>query len=248
LVGRPLELRDIESIDTDFAKAMTAVTSPAFADTSPELFTQLFPSTFQVQTALGETVDLIPGGAGIAVSEENRSRYVTLCKEFRLNEFLPALTQLRDGFWSIFPREAATLLHPFDLKELICGDDDCTVEELMKICTVHADPGNRAPMFWQVMRSFTPAERLDFITFASGKSGLPPTGNAEWHIDIVFSPSENRPPGTEQLAHAATCYLSITIPYYPTEQIMATKLRAAFKFSSLITDSGFDLQAMGQLL
>jgi hypothetical protein len=249
LAGRELRLADVEAIDAEFARQMAAVTAPDFADADPELLAGLFPATFQVQNARGATVDLVPGGAGVSVTDENRGRYADLCREFRVGEFMPALRQIRDGFWAIFPQEAAVMLHPLDLKDLVCGDDDCPVEELMKHCTVSSDPNGRAPMFWKVMGAFEPEERLEFIRFASGRSGLPPPGARDvGRIQINFERPENRAPGNERLANAGTCFSRIDIPYYPTEEIMARKLRAAFKFSPLISDGGIRTDELAQFL
>jgi hypothetical protein len=221
LTGRAVRLTDIEAIDGDFARAMRTNTAVG---------------NFQVQNSLGLMVDLVPNGSQIPITPGTYEDYVRRCREFRLAEFLPAMKAIANGFWLIFPKNAAELLCPDDLEELVCGSDQCPVDELKKHCRIDRDPFQRASMFWRVMASFSPQERLQFIGFASGRGGLPPPG-ASWDTRIRIDFGSSR----SGLPTAATCCSSISIPSYASEEEMAANLRIAFSFGGVISDGAMDL-------
>jgi hypothetical protein len=234
LVGRPVTLRHIQAIDAEFARSLR---SPDLLGCDGEVFSRLFASHFVAENAVGRAVELVPDGARLRVTGDVRPRYLRLVKELRVAEFRPALERLREGFTAVFPAETAALLRPAELRWVVCGSDDCPVEDLRRHCRVLHDPGKRAPLLWAVLGSFTAAERLAFIEFASGRSGLPPPGtNWDEPISIEFRAFARERVGNERLPTACTCHSTIVIPYYPDERVMAIKLRAAFAWAAPIAD------------
>jgi hypothetical protein len=241
LTGRDVTLSDIGAMDADFFRIINS-DSLKVAEISPQVFAKFFPSTLQVQNSLGVMVDLVPNGGQIPITPSLYRDYVRRCKEFRLKEFLPALSVIAEGFWLLFPKEAARIPYGAQLAAFVCGSELCPVEELMKHCRV-IGVQDRAPMFWRVMRSFTPEERISFIGFASGRGGLPPPGmHWESQIEIEFlSPNPDNNPRPGGLPTAATCFSAIKMPHYETEEDMAAKIRIALKWGGVISDGRMDL-------
>jgi hypothetical protein len=231
LTGADVSVDDIISIDAHFGLIVKADLSKL----GVQELANLFPSTFAVRNSLGSMVDLVPGGRNIPISPQRYRDYVDGCKQFRIAEFVPALKAIAAGFWLIFPKEAAEMLCGPEIAELICGNDQCPVEELRKRCQVLSNPHGQEAMLWRVLQSFTSAERIDFIAFATGRGGLPPPG-AEWEsrITIVFCREHE---AKDLLPTAGTCYSQIKIPFYSSEEKMAALLRKGFEYGGVISDT-----------
>ena len=93
-------------------------------------------------------------------------------------------------------------------------------------------------MFWNVMESLTVDERVGFIRFSSGTNGLPAVG-LKWENDLkvtIFS-KEKRMKDGKVLPEAHTCFSSVDIPYFETEEELARSIRTAIENGGLITDS-----------
>jgi hypothetical protein len=240
LMGADVTFEDIISIDANFNRIVNADLSKL---PEGELM-NLFPSRLEMQNSLGSMVDLVPRGRNISILPQMYREYAEACKKFRIAEFTPALKAISAGFWLIFPKEAAQALSGPEIAALICGSDQCPVDELREHGVVTSDPSGQEPMLWRVLQSFTSAERIDFIAFATGRGGLPPPG-LQWGsmISIVSSSNNDNTHRIDSLATAMTCYSTITIPFYSSEEKMASLLRKAFEYGKLISDGANALDA-----
>ena len=227
LTNRPVVIDDIYAVDLQFMQLMTSIENSEKTITSPDQFATIFPLFFQVQNSLGEMVELIPGGSTIPVTFERRNEYVQRCKNFRVKEFNSQLEQLRKGFNLIFPPSAASILAPWELELLICGDNSCPVNELKKHCSFNSDESH-IEMLWSVLEEFTPEERMLFIKFGCGRMGLPPPGMS-WSqkLSIQFRGINDKPDPMKPLPTAATCSSQMMIPRYDSKEWMAKKIRTA---------------------
>lgn len=228
LVNRPVDIEDIYTIDSQFKDQINSFEN--CGDMTPQQFETSYPQNFQVLNSLGQIVELIPGGANIPVTFDRRLEFVQRWKAFRVKEFNEQLEELKKGFNHFFPVEAASLLAPWELELLICGDNQCTVSELKKNC----DYDKSEPFFnmlWEVLEEFTPQERMLFIKFGSGRMGLPPPGMT-WKdkLHLKIETIRDKPEEQFPLPTSATCSSKMTIPKYRTKEVMAKKIRAAIIF------------------
>ena len=127
----------------------------------------------------------------------------------------------------IFAPSAASILTPWEIELLICGDNQCPVEELKKNCSFDSDD-RHVKMLWEVLDSFTPEERMLFIKFGCGRMGLPPPG-MKWqsNLNIRFKEFYNTEDSVMPLPTAVTCNSKVTIPRYSPTEWMAKKIRTA---------------------
>ena len=100
-------------------------------------------------------------------------------------------------------------------------------------------------MFWNVIETFSPEERILLIRFSSGNMGLPSPG-VRWKEDIKVKilPKENE----QALAKSHTCFSTVDIPFFESEEQLSKVLKASINFSGLITDSYENIEAIAEFL
>lgn len=100
-------------------------------------------------------------------------------------------------------------------------------------------------MFWNVIESFSPEERILLIKFSSGNMGLPSPG-VRWKDDIkvVILSKENQ----QTLAKSHTCFSSVDLPFFESEEQLSKVLKTSINFSGLITDGGENIEAITDFL
>ena len=79
ILGKAVSVKDMESLDLDYYKSLIWMLENDITDIITETF-----STEQERFGVTETVDFIPNGRNIPVTEENKHEYVRLMTEFRL--------------------------------------------------------------------------------------------------------------------------------------------------------------------
>jgi hypothetical protein len=230
LTGVSPAIEDIFEIDEEFQIVMTAIQGNVTA----QEWDASYRYTFEIKDSLGHLVELFPGGSQVPVTFERRLEFVERAKKCRLKEFTAPLDALRRGFQVFFAPEVAALFSPWEMELLCCGDNDCPVHELKKLCSYQEGPD--ADKLWKVLGQLTPAERKMFIKFGTGRGSLPPPG-VQWQskLQIVFL-SDNRPDRQKRIPMAETCFSKISIPRYDSCEVYAFKLRQALALGVGIED------------
>ncbi|RKP36779.1 HECT-domain-containing protein [Dimargaris cristalligena] len=184
------------------------------------------------------TVDLIPDGASIAVTRENRLHYIYLVANYRLNiqmqaqcrAFLTGLTDLIQPTWLAFfdQRELQTLISgaavPIDLADLAKH-------------TVYAGGyTNQHPVidrFWRVVTTFTEDDKQRLLKFITSCSRPPLLGFHELEPKpCIRCAGED----ADRLPTASTCVNLLKLPPFPDDETMRAKLLYAIN-----AEAGFDL-------
>jgi E3 ubiquitin-protein ligase HUWE1 len=79
MLGKPVSIKDMETLDLDYYKSLVWMLENDIADIITE--------TFSIETeAFGETkiVDLVPNGRNIPVTDENKQEYVQLVVDHKM--------------------------------------------------------------------------------------------------------------------------------------------------------------------
>lgn len=209
---------------------------------------------YTVKNIFGEDVELIPNGASTNVLSGNPNerqnelnKYCELAIQFRISEFNPQLKKMKEGF-SIFLGDICNQLVTGDeLKSYICGSVDIPIQELRQLIqTTNATP-EEEEMLYEVLEEFSVAERMLFIKFATGKMSVPAPG-ASWNgsLNVEFVKLKPKKP-PYRLPIAATCSSTVSIPRYPSKEILASKLRTAITYGSdIVLDHAFDASGIIQ--
>ena len=253
-VGR-VEIGSIYEIDHNFKELIENAEQllKKSVSLSEEQFESLFLRAFDINDSFDNVVELVPSGSKKRVTKDNLKEFIELAKNFRVHEFDQQLHQLKTGFEIVMSyKNITSILHPNELKLLACGETNCSVEQMKKLIVVAVMPPSTfssdsekvqynekmVKMFWNVMESFSIEERMLFIRFSSGNMGLPAPG-LKWDKDLKVNilSREETIKNKQKMAVSHTCFSSVDIPFFESEEEIGRILRASINFSGLITDS-----------
>lgn len=233
ILGRKITMRDMEALDHTYYKGLMELHNGNADD---------FGVTFsEVSNVLGETktIDLIPNGRNIDVTNENKDKYIRRVVRYKLVESIKRqMNEFMKGLNSFIP---PILLHPFDEKQieiLISGLPELDLEDLKKNTVFSYNKPHLASKehrekyvqwFWRAVESFTPEERIELLQFVTGTSSIPANGFGELKsqgkpFKVVITSS------TESLPVTHTCFNMIEIPSYESYEVLREKLYIAVKY------------------
>jgi E3 ubiquitin-protein ligase HUWE1 len=169
VIGMAVDYTDIEATDPEYFKSLKQILEFSLDDLGLELSFSAETQTF----GRLETLDLIPGGRHIAVTDDNKGEYVKLMAKHRMTNSIRAqIDSFLDGFYDLVPPELISIFSPTELELLICGLPDVDVEDLCCNTDYHnfqpADPAIQH--FWEVLRGLSQEDRALFLQFVTGTS------------------------------------------------------------------------------
>jgi len=174
-------------------------------------------------------VDLVKGGAGIPVTDENKVQWLTkLLKRELVKEPAPAAQAFRTGLIDVLGGGHGTcpllcLLGADDLQEL-WGHAGVSKQEVARwraIADVSPGATQQAAWFWEVLEhDYDDDLRGKVLQFSTGSSAVGRDGLKQFNI----SPAEG---GDERLPTAMTCGNLLQLPRYSCRAILAERLRTA---------------------
>lgn len=233
ILGRKITMRDMEALDHMYYKGLMELHNGNADD---------FGVTFsEVSSVLGKTktIDLVPNGRNIDVTNENKDKYIRRVVRYKLVESIKRqMNEFMKGLNSFIP---PILLHPFDEKQieiLISGLPELDLEDLKKNTvfsynqprlTSKEHREKYVQWFWRAVESFTPEERIELLQFVTGTSSIPANGFGELKsqgkpFKVVITSS------TESLPVTHTCFNMIEIPSYESYEVLREKLYIAVKY------------------
>uniref|UniRef100_A0A1L8DTI7 E3 ubiquitin-protein ligase SMURF1 n=1 Tax=Nyssomyia neivai TaxID=330878 RepID=A0A1L8DTI7_9DIPT len=231
LLNKPITLSDIEGVDPELHRSLTWILENNIDG--------VIETTFSVENnSFGalKVHELKQGGAGIAVTEENKKEYVKLYVNYR---FMRGIEQqflaLQKGFCELIPSQ---LLRPFDERELelVIGGissidvNDWKLHTRLKHCTAETQ---QVVWFWQIVESYTSEMRARLLQFVTGSSRVPLQGFRALQGSTgavgprLFTIHLTADVPTQNLPKAHTCFNRIDLPPYDTYQLMYDKLTQA---------------------
>jgi len=228
MLGKPASYQDAESVDPEYMQSINWILENDIADAGLDLNF----STEHQSFGRTEHVELLPGGADIPVTDENKHGYVQLLVAQKLSTGIrKQIGSFTKGLWSFIPRPLLSLFDEFELELLISGVPTIDVEDWRANChytgyTEH-DPAVR--MFWEVMTSFEQPERALVLQFSTGSSRVPIGGfaNLGGGPDKQFTISRDDDP--QRLPSASTCFYLLRLPEYESVSVLRDKLLLALR-------------------
>ena len=152
----------------------------------------------------------------------------------------------RKGLLSVIPESAVTFLPWEEPKSLVCGASTIDIGRLQQNTEYDEDLSAEDPhirIFWGVLASFSEQEKSAFLRFVWARPSLPPKGVAfpqKFKVQGCAGSEEGKSQPEQHLPRAHTCFFSINLPKYPTEHMMAEKIRYAI-FNCTEMDADFRL-------
>ncbi|KAL6950023.1 hypothetical protein ACO0QE_000692 [Hanseniaspora vineae] len=227
LLGIPVSLKDMESIDPDYYKSLVWILENDITD--------IIDLTFSVDTDdYGEhkIIDLIENGRDIAVTQENKSDYVTKIVEYKLSKSVSEqMSNLLQGFYSIIPKKLITIFNAKELELLVSGLPDIDVLD-WKNNTQYVNytaSSREIGYFWRAVRSFSKEEKAKLLQFVTGTSKVPLNGFKELAgVNGVSKFSIHKDYGaTDRLPQSHTCFNQLDLPAYESYEMLRKALLLA---------------------
>ena len=147
---------------------------------------------------------------------------------------------------SVIPESAVTFLPWEELQCLVCGANTIDIERLRQNTEYDEDispEDAHIKMFWTVLSEFSEQEKSAFLRFVWARPSLPPKGAPfpqKFKVQGCAGAEEGKSQPEQHLPRAHTCFFSINLPKYPTEEMMARKIRYAI-FNCTEMDADFRL-------
>ena len=203
----------------------------------------------------GGVVELVPGGAEVAVTDENKARYVAALARHRATVVdgactLKAVRSMREGLNDVVPTRLLRGFSPEDLRRLVCGVDTLC-PKAWRSATRHSDFGASASTsvqggvggvgdgarggehavvgwFWRAVESLTPERRSALLQFWTGASTLGPTGfdGCEFRLTLASHLAPH------SLPESQTCSRTIKLAEYGSFDQLRRKLIMALDFGA----------------
>ena len=178
-----------------------------------------------------ETVELVPGGARLAVTESNKKSYVVSLSHHLLTARIRSqLAAFLEGLHTLVPDHLLSLWDESELELLLCGVREFSLADLQQHHSLVGPPHPRFSLvlgwFWQVLSHLPPEDLARFVRFCTGSSLLPPGGWAELkpRLQISWSGAER---GSLPSSH--TCFNMILLPdsqsYHALERVLLLAVR-----------------------
>ena len=200
-------------------------------------------------------VELVPGGAEVVVTDENKARYVAALARHRATvvdgaSTLKAVRSMREGLNDVVPTRLLRGFSPEDLRRLVCGVD-ALCPKAWRSATRHSDFGASASTsvqggvdgvgdgarggehavvgwFWRAVESLTPQRRSALLQFWTGASTLGPTGfdGCEFRLTLAHHLAPH------SLPESQTCSRTIKLAEYGSFDQLRRKLIMALDFGA----------------
>ena len=215
----------MEAIDPDYYKNLKAILEYNLGD----MFLDLTFSIEDHSFGRSQIIDLIPNGRNVAVTEDNKAKYVSLVCQHRMTTAISSqIKAYLDGFYELVSPELIAIFTPRELELLISGLPDIDVHDL-KTNTDYVGwkaTDKEIEWFWSVLFSLSRNEKAAFLQFVTGSSKVPLAGFGELPgMRGVQKFSIHKASGSNgALMSAHTCFNSLDLPVYKSEEELREKL------------------------
>lgn len=220
---------DMEAIDPDYYKNLKLILEHNLDDIGLEL-------TFSIEDhSFGrlQTIDLLPNGRNIKVTEESKEQYVSLVCQHRMTTSIKSqIKAFLEGFHEMVRPELIAIFTAKELELLISGLPDIDIFDLKKHTTYQGYRSTDKEMewFWNVMTSLTRSQKAAFLQFVTGSSKVPLNGFAELQgMRGIQRFSIHRVGASSALPAAHTCFNQLDLPVYQNEEELKEKLLLAIE-------------------
>ncbi|EEQ88065.2 E3 ubiquitin-protein ligase hulA [Blastomyces dermatitidis ER-3] len=227
MLRKKVTLQDMEGVDEDFHRNLTWTLEHDITGVFDEL-------TFSIdddQFGERKTVDLIPNGSNIPVTNENKKQYVELITEWKIQKRVEEqFNAFITGFNELIPADLVNVFDERELELLIGGIADIDVDDWKKHTDYrgYQEQDEVIQNFWKVIRSWDSEQKSRLLQFATGTSRIPVNG----FKDLQGSDGPRRftiekSGEITALPKSHTCFNRLDLPPYKTYEQLQHKLSIA---------------------
>jgi hypothetical protein len=168
--------------------------------------------------------EVFAGSRRIPVTFHNRKEYCEKVLQLRLNEFDPFIAAISKGLYEVVSTQTIRLFTAAQLEELVCGNPVFDMALWKSKSDISGLSKEQGELFWKVLESLSPQEKSAFVRFAWGRSRLPSVRDFKTTMRVTSTGRKNMLP----VSH--TCFFSIELPAYETEDEMRRGILTAINF------------------
>ncbi|GMI02330.1 hypothetical protein TrVE_jg14152 [Triparma verrucosa] len=156
-----------------------------------------------------------------------RNVYVEEVIKLRHAELEPALSAMKTGMFEVVPERALALFTWREVEVLVCGNPTFDMEDWKNHShySGYSSDDDVIKTFWKVMEEITDEEKSMFCRFVWGRSRLPAKGQP-WTTNFHITKRGS----VDALPQAHTCFNSLELPPYGTEDLLREKLLCAVRY------------------
>jgi len=220
----------MQAIDPDYYKNLKMILDHNLEDIGLDL-------TFSTIThwfGRSQTVDLIPNGRNIPVTDKDKEKYVNLVCQHRMTTAIQKQIQAYlDGFYDLIKPALISIFTPKELELLISGMPEIDIADLKKNTEYqgYRVADKEIVWFWNIMFSLSKSDKAEFLQFVTGSSKVPLNGFSDLQgmrgTQKFAIHKASGPAGALMSAH--TCFNSLDLPTHNSEEEMKEKLLYAIK-------------------
>lgn len=179
-------------------------------------------------------IELKPGGKDLDVTNENKTEYIDLLVDWRINKrTADQMEAFNRGLFEIIPRHLIQIFDDRELELLIGGISEIDIDDWYKYTDYRNYSTSDEPVrwFWRCVREeFDNEMRARLLQFATGTSRVPVNG----FKDLQGSDGPRhfcieRIDGPDNLPKSHTCFNRIDLPNYKDYQTLVQKLTMAIE-------------------
>ncbi len=184
-------------------------------------------------------INLIPNGSNIAVTDENKMRYINLVAKYYLHDRikLQARAFFR-GLYELIQPDILTIFCAPELQILISGSTGGISLDELKANTRYLGGytafDRNILWFWATVQEFNSDDLSKLIKFVTSCPRAPSLGFAS--LDPLFGIQRVECPDDSRLPTASTCFNVLKLPTYSSKNILKEKLLVSIR-----SGAGFDL-------
>ncbi|RDL40186.1 Hect, E3 ligase [Venustampulla echinocandica] len=232
ILGKPVSVKDMESLDPEYYKSLVWMLENDITDIITETF-----SVDNDKFGVVETIDFIPNGRNIPVTEDNKHEYIRLMVEWKLTGSVQEqLDDFLKGFHDIIPAELIAIFNEQELELLISGLPEIDVDDWKSNTEYHnySASSPQIQWFWRALRSFDKEERAKLLQFVTGTSKVPLNGFKELEGMNGFSRFNiHRDYGNkDRLPSSHTCFNQLDLPEYESYEALRQQVLTAITAGS----------------
>ncbi|GAA5908908.1 hypothetical protein JCM8208_005615 [Rhodotorula glutinis] len=234
-LGRQAYLDDLASLDPELYRGLVSLKNYSGNVEDLSLNFTISEEDFGVT----RTIDLIPRGSAIAVTNENRLQYIVLVSNYRLNvQIAPQCRAFFSGLSEMVNPRWLRLFSQSELAVLVGGTEDPIDIDDLRAHTVYSGwsadentPTIRA--FWDVVSSFGKEDRAKLVRFVTACERPPLLGFGQLNpLFAIRKAGDNQ----SRLPTSATCINLLRLEEYTDPANLREKLLYAIS-----SGAGFDL-------
>ncbi|KAH9092426.1 hypothetical protein LEN26_018391 [Aphanomyces euteiches] len=227
LMEKPITLKDLEKTQPALGKGLKQLLE--FEGDVESVFQRAFEVSYEVYGEI-KTVELVPNGKSINVTNANRKEYVNRYVQYVTTDSVEQqYGAFHRGFHLVCGGDALSLFRYEELELLICGSPELDFEALEQVTQYDDGFTESSPVityFWRVVHSFSMEEKRQLLKFCTGSDRVPIRGLSQ----MMFVISRNGP-DSNKLPTAHTCFNHLLLPEYSSEEKLRERLLIAISQS-----------------